>query len=588
MGVTISAQELFFSSFIVPVPLGVMANLNSSSSADRVEKRIYIGGLHESVTEDLLVDRFSKFGTVIEASTGKGSEGQCRGFGHMTISTTSKQWQTCLSTYNGAKWKGKVMRLEEARPDHMERRRMEQEEYEKKAEKQRKRRLRWNDSDGFLAKDMTPVTDANMKTRKGWKRGRYGRAISVMRLQKEDGTRFVFDPTHYKNNLTKLYNIDAKMKPVRMLPMIYDEFSDSDDDFITQPNEYQVSDQKVTDEYNMSSVEFLDEMEDIHQSAKEKGDERRLAALERWDQEQKAKREIIQQSFAAMEKEERQNHVTFEDSDHDDETAATDADNSIADNAAKPTGVSKWLFDSESEDDADLEIKINPVLEGEKGRERLALQSGYKGDDRFKLGEDFMDEDEYEDDDRKVDMDDIGKALGAEKDQSMDILKTMFGDQGVVKKKPEVQWASGARFDPDAENASDFVLTSHKTACSDNESRSDEDEDEEEESWLSKPARPESAMPEVSTEKHYEVNVNMKPLFGGEAGQPFKLFGGDDSDNDIDNIKSENREDKKVEAVGFGSQNKEALGVFFFFHVDDPGLLKSYDPSGVFQQQDDR
>lgn len=25
-------------------------------------------------------------------------------------------------------------------------------------------------------------------------------------------------------------------------------------------------------------------------------------------------------------------------------------------------------------------------------------------------------------------------------------------------------------------------------------------------------------MPEVSTKKHYEVNVNMKPLFGAETG----------------------------------------------------------------------
>lgn len=81
------------------------------------------------------------------------------------------------------------MRLEEAKADFEERKRKESEERERKEEKQRKRRMRWNDSDGFLAKDMAPVTDSNMKTRKGWKRGRYGRAISVMRLRKEDGTR---------------------------------------------------------------------------------------------------------------------------------------------------------------------------------------------------------------------------------------------------------------------------------------------------------------------------------------------------------------------------------------------------------------
>lgn len=31
--------------------------------------------------------------------------------------------------------------------------------------------------------------------------------------------------------------------------------------------------------------------------------------------------------------------------------------------------------------------------------------------------------------------------------------------------------------------------------------------------------RPESAMPEVSQDKHYSVNVNLKPLFGAEESK---------------------------------------------------------------------
>ncbi|KAG0173626.1 nucleolar protein 8 [Apophysomyces sp. BC1015] len=587
-----------------------MTRLDDTTLADHVEKRIYIGGLHESVTEDLLIDRFSKFGKITQLTVGKGSEGQCRGFGHMTISTTSKQWQTCLSTYNGAKWKGKNMRLEEARPDHVERKRKEEEECKIKEEKQRKRLLRWNDSDGFLAKDMTPVTDSNMKTRKGWKRGRYGRAISVMRLQKEDGTRFVFDPTHYKNNLTKLYNIDAKMKPTHKLPMMYDEYSDSDDSVADwKQHQHKENLDKLTSETP------VDQTEDINESAKTKGDEKRLAAIERRAEEQQAKREMMQQSFAAMDKEERQNHVTFEDSDQEN---MINEENFIEDEVKNSTETTKWLFDSESEDDADLEIKINPVLEGEKGRERLALQSRFKGDDRFKLGEDFMDDDEN--DDSSIPGDEIAKELGAEKDQSMDILKSMFGDQGVVRKKPELQWTGGARFDPDAENASDFILQSKKTITSDDEDENDnasgDENEEEEEPWVSV-ARPQSAAPEVSTEKHYVVNVNMKPLFGAEDGmtrgnlhavtniygyfpnlpasQPFKLFGGDDNDNDVNDAAAQPKNESQVESVSFVPKNKEAhaaLGLFFFFHVDDPGLLKrscfSYDPSGIFQQHEDR
>jgi predicted lipoprotein len=60
---------------------------------------------------------------------------------------------------------------------------------EKLRERQEKRQKilqRWNQSDGFHAKDMAPVTDNNL--RRGWKRGRYGRAIAVMRLKRPNGS----------------------------------------------------------------------------------------------------------------------------------------------------------------------------------------------------------------------------------------------------------------------------------------------------------------------------------------------------------------------------------------------------------------
>jgi hypothetical protein len=82
------------------------------------------------------------------------------------------------------------MRLEESKPDYIQRKRQDEEKAALKAEKKRKREVRWNKSDGFFARDMSLVTDNNVNTRAGkWKRGRYGRAIAVMRLQKEDGTR---------------------------------------------------------------------------------------------------------------------------------------------------------------------------------------------------------------------------------------------------------------------------------------------------------------------------------------------------------------------------------------------------------------
>lgn len=94
-----------------------------------------------------------------------------------------------LSVYNGSKWRGLPLKLEEAKMDWQEKKRQEEQKEVERQEKKRKRLLRWNDSDGFHAKDMSLVTDNNMGKRKGWKRSRYGRAIAVMRLQKPDGTK---------------------------------------------------------------------------------------------------------------------------------------------------------------------------------------------------------------------------------------------------------------------------------------------------------------------------------------------------------------------------------------------------------------
>lgn len=82
------------------------------------------------------------------------------------------------------------MRIEESKPDYLQKQKLEKEEELLKLEKKRKREERWNNSDGFHAKDMSLITDNNVNTKAGkWKRGRYGRAIAVMRLKKSDGTK---------------------------------------------------------------------------------------------------------------------------------------------------------------------------------------------------------------------------------------------------------------------------------------------------------------------------------------------------------------------------------------------------------------
>lgn len=232
-------------------------------------------------------------------------------------------------------------------------------------------------------------------------------------------------------------------------------------------------------------------------------DEKRRFAMEKMFSDQNAKKDMINKSLAAQQNDqERQNHTNFD----NDDIKVDDAFNMDIyeeEEPKEPIEAKKWMFDSDDESEGELDIKINPVLEGEAGRKRLELQKKFKGDDRFKLGEDFIDE--AEKNTKKKDLGDaISQELGADKDQAMDVLNSMFGERRV---DPRVQprntaWATPARFDPDADDSSKYLADKPQY---DNDDNDDDD---------FTPKKPESAIPIVSTEKHFEVNTNLKPLFG--------------------------------------------------------------------------
>lgn len=482
--------------------------------------------------------------------------------------------------YNGAKWKGQLLKLEEAKMDWQEKKRLRDEKIKEQEEKKRKRLLRWNDSDGFHAKDMTPVTDNNMGTRKGWKRGRYGRAIAVMRLKKNDGTKFVFEPTHYKNNLTKLYNIGVRMKPVRQLITSIDsEESDEEDEEANWPKLRPLpkddEDEEMGD-YNASDKNHDDDEDD----QKMTDDQKRRAAMEKMFEEQRARNDMIKKALAAQ-GDDRTNHMTFDD-DGDDDIKVDDAFNMDDDEpeVKAPVEAKKWMFDSDEEDESDGEfnININPVLEGEEGRKRLELQKKFKGDDRFKLSEDFIDEEEKKV--KKKDLgDEISQELSADKNQAMDVLRSMFGEQKVdTRVQPRnTAWTSSARFDPDADDSSKYLAEKPQDESVDGKDKDENEEEEEEEDeddLFSAPRKAESAIPVVSTEKHFEVNTNLKPLFGGADDAPFTLFGGDDEPAEekplFGGAKTVN--DFAANFAPKKTEGRLGLGVLFFFHLDDPAL----------------
>ncbi|KAJ2962084.1 hypothetical protein NQZ79_g2782 [Umbelopsis isabellina] len=590
-----------------------------------ITKRVYIGGLPSIMTDEDLKTRFKMFGEVLDASIAKDTENKCRGFGHLTINTTTNQWTKCLSVYNHAKWKGGIMKIEDAKPDWKSKREAEREQLEarklKKEERANKRR-RTTDADGYLARDMTLVNDKNVDGRKGWKRGRYGRAIAVMRLQKDNGTKIVFDPVHYKNNLLKIYELGVRMKPTRSLPVYYEDFADE------KPDPYDHASDNDQNELEMNDIDsdidvFKNGLSSAvelpqHKLTKEEVNEKRLESLRQREEERQREKEKVAAMLAQVESGQRKDgHVTFDDEDGADEQPEGEEFQNTQPLSKQPKDAAKWMFDSDSEDDENVPvIDINPVMEGEKGRDRLELQRTFGGDDRFKLGTDFLDDESDEDavwDTEETNkpvieqQDEIAAELSQEKSTSMDLLKAMFGEDNrtaLTEVRKSTGWTPMLRFDPDAEDT-DLLADNAETA------ESVEADQNELSTEINANIQP-NAAPEVSTDKHYQVNINLKPLFTpGAQEAPFKLFGGD-TDTEDEEEEEENeqlmedasnvivaepqiqqlaqfRGDKVIQAQSIQRQQMAMKNApLFFFHFDRPELSKrsNYKNDGVFMRTD--
>lgn len=89
--------------------------------------RLFVGGLPDGCTQAELEQRFSPFGKVTECDivgpkTYSGGLAFPRGFGYISLLPKDDQaLKSCLSTYNGCKWRGKVLRCQVAKQRYAER-----------------------------------------------------------------------------------------------------------------------------------------------------------------------------------------------------------------------------------------------------------------------------------------------------------------------------------------------------------------------------------------------------------------------------------------------------------------------------------
>ncbi|KAI9209430.1 uncharacterized protein BJ171DRAFT_486981 [Polychytrium aggregatum] len=160
-------------------------------------KRLYIGGLTDnnpSIGREL-AERFKSFGAVVSVDVPNDNGMGPRDFRYIQINTTSAQLKKCINIYNNSKWKGMKLKVQEAKPTYVQRLKREWEEAAatkplSNDEVIKVRRKKLKRRPVVYAEDMTLVTDENMRTRKNWRKARYGRAIAIVKL-KHDRTKRV-------------------------------------------------------------------------------------------------------------------------------------------------------------------------------------------------------------------------------------------------------------------------------------------------------------------------------------------------------------------------------------------------------------
>jgi RNA recognition motif-containing protein len=79
-------------------------------------KKLYVGNLPFSATDQILTDTFSQCGTVVSSTIISDREtGRSKGFGFVEMSNDAEA-QDAITKFNGADYDGRAMTVNEARP----------------------------------------------------------------------------------------------------------------------------------------------------------------------------------------------------------------------------------------------------------------------------------------------------------------------------------------------------------------------------------------------------------------------------------------------------------------------------------------
>lgn len=201
-------------------------------------------------------------------------EGSCRGFAYVNLETSDAQLSKCMNVLNGCSWKGGKLHISMAKPNKFNtledgrivviQPEVQESKPSRKYIPKKKRKLVRHASDQSL------VTDKNVDKRKGWRRGRYGRAIASLRIRRPNRQLLIIDPSHYKNSLEKLFG-SIKPKPLTRLTwtiteIVNDKTVDAAETDIMSEEDEDETEEAVEEQEYEEAVEFK-EVDEVFERA---------------------------------------------------------------------------------------------------------------------------------------------------------------------------------------------------------------------------------------------------------------------------------------------------------------------------------
>ncbi|XP_013927129.1 PREDICTED: nucleolar protein 8 [Thamnophis sirtalis] len=188
-------------------------------------RRLYIGGLGHTVSEDELYERFSKFGNVTETEiiSRKDEHGNpTKTFAYLNILLSEKELKKCISILNKTKWKGGTLQIELAKESFLHR--LARERQEAVATKEKTDYNGMTDIQKSLKKSgvvdfhVKAVPGTEIPNHKDWVVSKFGRVLPILHLKDQHKSKIIkYDPSKYCQNLKKLDQEPIDAVPISQL-----------------------------------------------------------------------------------------------------------------------------------------------------------------------------------------------------------------------------------------------------------------------------------------------------------------------------------------------------------------------------------